>query len=233
MIQGLQEEANLKPSDSALRSSTNEPRWFHRDLGLSRIYKKVSIAQLKTRGRALRISKWCRTRRTNFIGAHADKMPLCSSFQYGGLHSLPIDTLLRKRSTESVPSVPSVWECCAKLICIRLFLWFLTTEWFKGLQEEANLKPSDSALRYFINEPHKFHRDRGLLRIWRRNITEIELRSKRFCHISRRSRSHLPNNHAEQLQAYSDHSASWWTDITTKRTRGTASWFPMSIEISF
>ena len=58
---GLQEEANLKPSDSALRSSTNEPRWFHRDLGLSRIYKKVSIAQLKTCGRALRISKWCRT----------------------------------------------------------------------------------------------------------------------------------------------------------------------------
>ena len=54
-----------------------------------------------------------------FIGAHADKMPLCSSFQYGGLQSLPIDTLLRKRSTESVPSVPSVWEYCAKLTCIR------------------------------------------------------------------------------------------------------------------
>ena len=105
--------------------------------------------------------------------------------------------------------------------------------WSKGLQEEANLKPSDSALRYFINEPHKFHLDRGLLRIWRRNITEIKLRSKRYCHIPRRSRSHLPNNHAQQLQAYSDHSASWWTDITTKRTRGTASWFPMSIEISF
>ena len=46
-------------------------------------------------------------------------MPLCSSFQYGGLQSLPIDTLLRKRSMEIVPSVPSVWECCAKLICIR------------------------------------------------------------------------------------------------------------------
>ena len=69
--------------------------------------------------------------------------------------------------------------------------------------------------------------------IWRRNITEIQLRSKRFCHIPRRSRSHLPNNHAQQLQAYSDHSASWWTDITTKRTRCTASWFQMSIEISF
>ena len=163
---GLQEEAKLKPSDSALRSSTNEPRWFHRDLGLSRIYKKVSIAQLKTRGRALRISKWCRTRRTNFIGAHADKMPLCSSFQYGGLQSLPIDTLLRKRSTESVPSVPSVWECCAK-----------TTYNFKNALSliiiSMERRASDSALRCSINELQRFHRDWGLLRIWRRNITEI------------------------------------------------------------
>ena len=77
---------------------------------------------------------------------------------------------------------------------------------------------------------------------WSRSITNLEkkyywikikLRSKRFCHVPRRSRSYLPNNHAQQLQAYSDHSASWWTDITTKRTRGTASWFPRSIEISF
>ena len=66
-----------------------------------------------------------------------------------------------------------------------------------------------------------------------RNITEIKLRSKRFCHIPRRSRSHLPNNHAQELQAYSDHSASWWSDITIRRTRGTASWFPVSIEIFF
>ena len=94
-------------------------------------------------------------------------------------------------------------------------------------------RPWDSALQCSINELQRFHRDWGLLRVWRRNITEIKLRSKRFCHIPRRSRSHLPNNHAQQLQAYSDHSASWWTDITTKRTRGTASWFPMSIEISF
>ena len=41
------------------------------------IAKKESIAQLKTRGRALKISKRCRTRRTNFIGACADEMPLC------------------------------------------------------------------------------------------------------------------------------------------------------------
>ena len=193
----------------------------------------MSIAQLKTRGRALRISKWCRTRRTNFIGAHADKMPLCSSFQYGGLQSLPIDTLLRKRSTESVPSVPSVWECCAKLICIRQHTTLPFKRWFKGQHGEYKLRLTGSALRCSTDEPHKLHRDRGLLRVWRRNITEIKLRSKRFCHTPRRSRSHLPNNHAQQLQAYSDHSASWWTDITTKRTRGTASWFPMSIEISF
>ena len=96
-----------------------------------------------------------------------------------------------------------------------------------------NLKLSDSALRCSTTEVQRFYRSRGLLRIWRRNFTEIKLRLKRFCHILRRSRSHLPNNHAQQLQAYSDHSASWWTDITTKRTRGTASWFPMSIEISF
>ena len=187
----------------------------------------MSIAQLKTRGRALRISKWCRTRRTNFIGAHADKMPLCSSFQYGRLQSLPIDTLLRKRSTESVPSVPSVWECCAKIFCIRE-----TLDW-RILHEGRNIRPSDSALRSSTNEPQWFHRDLGQSRIWRRNITEIKLQSKRFCHVPRRSRSYLPNNHAQQLQAYSDHSASWWTDITTKRTRGTASWFPRSIEISF
>ena len=193
----------------------------------------MSIAQLKTCGRALRISKWCRTRRTNFIGAHADKMPLCSSFQYGGLHSLPIDTLLRKRSTESVPSVPSVWECCAKIVCIDISTAETSKRWSKGYHVESNLRPSDSALRCSTDEPHKLHRDRGLLRMWIRNITEIKLQSKLFCHIPRRSRSHLPNNHAQQLQAYSDHSASWWTDITTRRTRGTASWFPMSIEISF
>ena len=193
----------------------------------------MSIAQLKTRGRALRISKWCRTRRTNFIGAHADKMPLCSSFQYGGLQSLPIDTLLRKRSTESVPSVPSVWECCAKLICIRQSRLLHVLSSPNVHMRWNSLGSSDSALRFPPDKPHKLHRDRGLLRIWRRNITEIKLRSKRFCHIPRRSRSHLPNNHAQQLQVYSDHSASWWTDITTKRTRCTASWFQMSIEISF
>ena len=113
----------------------------------------MSIAQLKTRGRALRISKWCRTRRTNFIGAHADKMPLCSSFQYGGLQSLPIDTLLRKRSTESVPSVPSVWKCCAKLICIRK-VWEVTLKikrWSKGWHGESNLRHSNSALRCYID----------------------------------------------------------------------------------
>ena len=44
-------------------------------------YKKVSIAQLKTHGRALKISNWRQTRRTNFIGACADEMPLCSTRQ--------------------------------------------------------------------------------------------------------------------------------------------------------
>ena len=37
--------------------------------------KKVSIAQLKTRGSALKISKWRRTRRKNFNGVCAMKRP--------------------------------------------------------------------------------------------------------------------------------------------------------------
>ena len=35
----------------------------------------MSIAQLKTRKSALKISKWRRTRRTNFLGARATKCP--------------------------------------------------------------------------------------------------------------------------------------------------------------
>ena len=119
-------------------------------------------------------------------------------------------------------------KCVGVLCQINLHLSFVESRGYR-----RNLISSESALRCSTTEVQRFHRNRGLLRIWRRNFTEIKLQLKRLCHILRRSRSHLPNNHAQQLQAYSDHSASWWTDITTKRTRGTASWFPMSIEISF
>ena len=42
---------------------------------LQKILQEKSFAQLKIRGRALKISKWRRTRRTNFTGACADEMP--------------------------------------------------------------------------------------------------------------------------------------------------------------
>ena len=199
----------------------------------------MSIAQLKTRGRALRISKWCRTRRTNFKGAHADKMPLCLSFQYGGLQSLPIDwySITQAQYGKCAKCTKCVGVLCQinlhpmKSVALYAIVNCKTKVIKQSFHEEWNLRLSDYALQCSINELQRFHRDWDLLLIWRRNITEIKLRSKRFCHIPRRSRSHLPNNHAQQLQAYSDHSASWWTDITTKRTRGTASRLPVNIEI--
>ena len=207
----------------------------------------MSIAQLKTRGRALRISKWCRTRRTNFKNFYRrtrrQNAPLLE-FSIWRTATLPIDNLLRKRSTESVPSVPLVWECCAVSNCIRfrcvganqwatrILPWRLFLRIFTlGLWTVTSVTFIKSANQCSFKLCLIVH----LVAVWTLiyYITAIKLRSKLFCHIPRRSRSHLPNNHAQQLQAYSDHSASWWTDITTRRTRGTASWFPMSIEISF
>ena len=40
-------------------------------------YKKVSIAKLKTRRSALKVSQWRRTRRTKFYWRMRSKMPLC------------------------------------------------------------------------------------------------------------------------------------------------------------
>lgn len=39
-----------------------------------------------------------------------------------------------------------------------------------------------------------------------KNITEIQLRSKRFCHVSKRSWSHLQNNYVQQRYAHPGYS---------------------------